>query len=768
MALVALPAELRSLCRRLTASKPEALLGVLPSLLADVLRCEVPLSKPHESKGVDSAPEASALVHKLKTQITTLLQGRSSAGRFAGVALAKAVVEAGGWECLRTSEPWVRSLLSILQKKDPAVTKEAALVTLVKIYTLLHEFPTLIREIVTPTLPTLATSCLSIIKPPPSSKAQAPPFGLVETIFESFSALVPLYPTTLRQFAAKFRQDARVFVAPTCSDALLVPQSLSVASRRLIVRLHMTAPKGGEAAEWNKLIAQLIRESHATADQVFRAVVETWESSSGYVRQASDLEQKPSGGSDKPDELPTWAGLPAGSERLVGLLEYLGEVIRNPTKSAVTIPLSSLMDLATRITSIVPPSASKEKFEFAQMNTAVGREERDELWSALPRIQIAVMRLQTTCIGRLGRSFVPLAQESLEQTLRVLGSFYRIPEVRRVAYVLIRKLLCLCGPTMGKISVDSLDLAVRCCCRDLHGASGHLKRIQQHTTTLQNGTKTKSANQNADAFLSGKTAESTVTVSFSAEHVREAEALLAALHSYVPQQHVQSSARGRILQAAILARSKAAQVASVLHPLRDSNGRSQVILPYLMRQFPHDSEVELLRFNFRPTSIGKPGDLRDYDDDAEMEEEVEQSRKNVVSFGQATEPSAAAEGETEDQPMFTVNQVEQATATAATTTQNPFLAHSTIKTTSAETFDAQMPSALKRKNEADDDSSPPKRVEIESVVSHVAEVVPQRPAPKARVAVPAPADDDESDDESVHLDMELDSEGSDGEDAAEE
>lgn len=115
MTSIALPAELRSLCRTLTASKPEALLSLLPSLLEDILRCEVPLSKPQESKGVDSTPEASALVHKLKTQITTLLQGRSAAGRFVGVALAKAVVESGGWESLRSTEPWVRGLLSILQ-----------------------------------------------------------------------------------------------------------------------------------------------------------------------------------------------------------------------------------------------------------------------------------------------------------------------------------------------------------------------------------------------------------------------------------------------------------------------------------------------------------------------------------------------------------------------------------------------------------------------------------------------------------------------------
>lgn len=115
MAFSALPPELRSLCRRLTATKVEQLPALLPSLLRDLLRCKEPLSRPHEAKASDSSSESTVLVHKLKTQISTLLNSRTSQGRFVGVALVKAVVETGGWECLRTSEPWVRGLLSILQ-----------------------------------------------------------------------------------------------------------------------------------------------------------------------------------------------------------------------------------------------------------------------------------------------------------------------------------------------------------------------------------------------------------------------------------------------------------------------------------------------------------------------------------------------------------------------------------------------------------------------------------------------------------------------------
>jgi hypothetical protein len=55
------------------------------------------------------------LVHKLKTSITTLLNGRSREGRFAAIGLVKAAVDVGGWETLRDSEAWVRGLLSIVQ-----------------------------------------------------------------------------------------------------------------------------------------------------------------------------------------------------------------------------------------------------------------------------------------------------------------------------------------------------------------------------------------------------------------------------------------------------------------------------------------------------------------------------------------------------------------------------------------------------------------------------------------------------------------------------
>lgn len=109
-----LPAELRVLCHQLTSTPSSQLPQIIPILLRNVLRCQGPLSADGKTGAKSDASESSVLVHKLKTQISTLLHGKSAEGRFTAVVLIKAVVDVGGWEVLRGAESWVRGLLSVL------------------------------------------------------------------------------------------------------------------------------------------------------------------------------------------------------------------------------------------------------------------------------------------------------------------------------------------------------------------------------------------------------------------------------------------------------------------------------------------------------------------------------------------------------------------------------------------------------------------------------------------------------------------------------
>lgn len=662
--------------------------------------------------------------------------------------------------------------------------------TLIKIYTLLHAYPTLVREIVTPTLPTFATACLQVLKPPATSKAPKTPLSLVETIFEAFSTIIPLYPTTLRQFAGKIRTEIRSYLAPTISDGTIVPASLQASGRRLAIRLHMTAVKGGDSTEWAKHLDGLVKTFHATADQVFRAIQESWEPVSGNrsnhtSQQKVNFDEEPQGGNTSPDQLPPWTGIYAGSERMIGLLDLIGEYIRCRTKTVVTIPISELIDVVTRISSIMPPTPGKEKQQSVLMNAAVGREEKDELWTVFPDIQLAAVRLLRVIARRLGRNFVPVAQDSLEQLVRMFESCYRLPEVRATIFILTHEILQLYGPTMAKLTVESLSLIIKSCCRDLLGSAGHIKRPKPSASALQDAQKNKSVSQNADAFLNNNAEDEPVTVSLSAEHISAAETLLATLFSHVPQQHLPSSLRAHMLKTAILCRIRDAQVASVLHPSRDRSGRTpQVILPYLTQQFPRDESVEILRFNFRPLVTGFREDFMDVDDELVEDEVEERPVTDGFSFDRPFEPALAFPS-----GLSTTAITTEAPASLVTRpiepqvkTLNPFLsrpASETAVTSEEHTTIVEQPApsnGLKRKND-NTDITVSKRVEIDSTATTISsapvpsartatasvEAPGQAPATNKGKAVASQDSDEESDNESVHLNMELDSD-SDSED----
>lgn len=105
---------LRSVTRRLTSTPVAQLPSIAPSLACAIFTCGEVLGSIDDQSQKKSQSEAAVLVHKLRTQISTLLQDRSKEARWAAVILIKATVEAGGWSVLRSSDKWVRSLLGMV------------------------------------------------------------------------------------------------------------------------------------------------------------------------------------------------------------------------------------------------------------------------------------------------------------------------------------------------------------------------------------------------------------------------------------------------------------------------------------------------------------------------------------------------------------------------------------------------------------------------------------------------------------------------------
>ena len=105
---------LRAVNHLLATTSSELLPNSISHLISAVQSSCETISAPGGQISRKDTSEASVALHRYKTQLSTLLQGRNAEGRWVAVVLIKTTVEVGGWEILRTCDAWVRGLVGIL------------------------------------------------------------------------------------------------------------------------------------------------------------------------------------------------------------------------------------------------------------------------------------------------------------------------------------------------------------------------------------------------------------------------------------------------------------------------------------------------------------------------------------------------------------------------------------------------------------------------------------------------------------------------------
>lgn len=111
---------LRVVTQRLSSTPSKQLPHVAPYLATTIAQCARLFAVPTKEGQNVGESESAVTVHKLKTQLSALLQDKSLGARYAAVILVKATVENGGWNVLQGVGPWVRSLIGILGVSTPA------------------------------------------------------------------------------------------------------------------------------------------------------------------------------------------------------------------------------------------------------------------------------------------------------------------------------------------------------------------------------------------------------------------------------------------------------------------------------------------------------------------------------------------------------------------------------------------------------------------------------------------------------------------------
>ncbi|OCK78024.1 hypothetical protein K432DRAFT_384187 [Lepidopterella palustris CBS 459.81] len=640
---------LRAITTRISSTPTPQLAQQIPAISASLPQCKELLSSLQLSSSRDSS-ESSVVAHKYRTQLSTLIQDRTAQGRWCGIVLIKSTIEIGGWETLWKSGPWVRGLLSILMKPDPPTSKILCIITLTRIFMLTRDYPTVVREITTPSLPTFIQSCLGLA----TSKGAS---SLLKVVLDSFHQLLPRHPTIFRSYLSRIQQVLGPVLAPTPSNkfakgpsytpAPYVSADISRVARQLYVQQHHCAPKSASTEEWQISFTCTLLKIHKVADSVFRAVIEDWRSVSGVSSTvtANTLGDKVQDLATDAIGLPGWAGLYAGSERLIGLLGLLTEYLNSPTATPVNLRVGSIMDLLTRMFSVTVPSSGNEDSQNAnKLNSQISREERESLWEVLPNIHVAAVDLMLSLLGRLGDAFIPVVPIVLDQLLWVFSAENNILQIRTAIYSSMSELLKLSGPSLTRSTIKSLDAIIRRCCNDL--LSTDLSKPELNSTTATpKGSAASQSSANADSFLGSSTGPKTPPSDFAGLKAA-ASALLPILLSKLPSQHISESARTRLDRTAILLRDKEAMIASVLNPppSKKSLGPAASIIPLLARAYTDSTNVEgLLRPRMPVARIGKGALDSESEDESEDDVEEESHAYHLSNpLDQVTKPNEIA------------------------------------------------------------------------------------------------------------------------------
>lgn len=588
---------------RLAKTPKDRIAYHVPQITQLLTSCKTILSG-DASSSKKGKSDNSVAIHKFKTNLSSLLNDRFVEARWAAVVLIKSTVETGGWEMLKDCKSWVNGLIAVLKKADPPTTKKNIIVTVTRIFMLSKDYPTLTRQVTTPSLPPFITACLNHFQDKNSGWAiQKSPFQreLLENVLEAFSLLIPRHPTIFRSFITQIRAITTLIISRNSSRTgdvgepwTTLPSSQSVKmGQRVFVQLHLCAPKNGFAQEWNSTHELVIRTIHEVANEIFRAVLETWTTDTEMPRPTrSDATLPNDPGRSQSDALgnTAWLGLKAGADRMICLLGLLQQYIATPTSSSVTPRLGLICSLLTRLFLVTIPRADDEtRFKGLKVyNDQVSTQERLELFVSLPKIHAAAIAIIMHVVLRFGTASMSMCPQFLDQLAWVFDAERGDMSLRETTYSTLIDILNIIGPSLSSGKIGQLETMVKRCSSDAIISKSIISSTERSTAATPK-TNGNTSTVNPNTIMETPPVRSSAPTSFNSLQLA-ARALIATMLSKLPAENMPQTMRDQLDIAAASSGDANALTASALNPAPLQTS----ILPIMASIHPDSPQVEAI------------------------------------------------------------------------------------------------------------------------------------------------------------------------------
>ncbi|KAF8453806.1 rRNA processing/ribosome biogenesis-domain-containing protein [Terfezia claveryi] len=598
------PFHLRSLTATLTATPEPSLPSDIPAIASALYSTPILEAAFHTASTKNE--DTSVLLHKYKTRVSSLLQSRSTQGKWAGVALVKASMESSPEALGAWAKSWVPLVQAILGRPEPTATITLSLTTLSTIFNALTPSkPTLTRELTTPNLKPFLEATLHLLSPPLSSNytsgSQLQPTlqiitdspTLLPSALRAIAQTLPAHATTFRPFVKRTQS---ILLAILSSPPYALTEEVESLSLEILINLHLcaipssrgTESSGGErnttanaiSAEWTRLLHCTISDLHTTLTTLFSPILE-------------DPSLTPESSNNTLCLPPPSDGPSIQADRALLLLRLLSTFFTLPTTVPVTTPLSTILTLTSRILTLTPP--------HAHPNPTHSASSRDRLFTLLPQLHLTTISLIDILVRRLGELFIPAALQTITIILSIWDYANLNSDLRVAVYGVLNNLLTLVGGGMPKgAGWKKVVKIAECAVEDVLRP---YMAVKEHNTILANlsastsgkrkkggaGISTSLKSSTATAALADtllNTATSSMADSQSQQlhtcpptEKKIAIAFLETLLTRLPAQRIPSELRTKIDRMAILTNTRELLLASVLFPAGYVRGS---LLPFLV------------------------------------------------------------------------------------------------------------------------------------------------------------------------------------------
>ncbi|KAI4179707.1 MAG: hypothetical protein L6R41_007682 [Letrouitia leprolyta] len=373
---------LRSVTQRLTSIPVTQLPQVVPFLASTISSSGTFLAEINSLTQKKRNSEEEITAHKLKTQVSTLLQDENKEARWAAVVLVKAMIE----------------------RPEPSSTKKLCIICLTRIFLLTRGNQSLVREMTTPSLPPFITACMRVLQDGKMKSSQqiSAHDSLLSTILWAFGKLIPLHPKIFKPFVDRIHSIIMPMIAAAPSSRQAessepqnkltsCPEIVAQKARHVFVLLNFCGSTTSSSQDWEKSLSRVIEDTHFTAHVVFRGFAEESEMSIGNGSVTQNIAPHTGlyqSNEDKPGR-PNWIRIHAGLERLNGQILTIQTFLQYPTPVPITVPVSKIFYLIDRILSIIPPSerASRGTDPGTPVKPELSRDEREAVWTDSGHLQ---------------------------------------------------------------------------------------------------------------------------------------------------------------------------------------------------------------------------------------------------------------------------------------------------------------------------------------------------------------------------------------------